>query len=285
VAPAGWIADDPERRRRVSRPVTVVTYLWAGGRDYVPERVNTLYSMFARHCPSMDRFVCVTDDFGPELFSAGIDVVLTPPIALELSGYTTPMKPHFPSCYRRLYTFSEEAAAWGERLFQTDIDCVVTRSMEPLLDRAEDFVGWRPYAEWMAGHRIRRIGGGSFLLRSGSHADIWRDFIADPQGSIDRALAAGYRGSDQALMSHRLQSCALWDRHCGIYKITDLVDLAEQGRRRPPTRRRRFPEKRPGRIARYLPLPPDARIVHFLGPDGQKPWDYMDWPWVAENWR
>lgn len=244
------------------RSVTVVTYLWNGGKDYSPESVNVLYGMFRRRCPSMGRFICVTDGFDGGQFSQGIELVPTPEQAKKLSRFSTPYKPHATSCYRRLYTFSENAREWGEWVFQTDIDCVLTDSIEPLLEQGEDFVGWRPESV-SSSMSPRRVAGGSFLLRTGSRTSVWDNFVRRPEAMIDQASRLGFRGSDQAVMSMMLRDCAVWPRDCGIYRIGDIAkDRSQQ-----------------------FGLPQGARIVHFLGPNGAKPWDYMHIPWVEQNWR
>lgn len=243
--------------------ISVVTYLWSGGKDYSPESVNVLYGMFRRNCPQMTRFICVTDGFDDSQFAKGIEVVPTPKAAKKVAGLETPNKPHAPSCYRRLYTFSEQAREWGEWVFQTDVDCVVTGSIEPLLHDPQDFVGWRPITEWRLGIP-RRVGGGSFLLRTGSRTEVWERFARRPDRVIDEAVSSGFRGSDQAVMSLMLRGCAVWPKDCGIYRIGDFEKLNP-----------------------YAPLDlvEGTKIVHFLGPNGGKPWNYMHIPWVEQNWR
>lgn len=242
--------------------ISVVTYLWNGGKGYLPESVNVLYRMFRRQCPSMRRFICVMDGFERHQFDEGIEVIPTPEEALKVSHYGTPNKPHAPSCYRRLYSFSDGARDWGEWIFQTDVDCVLTDSIEPLLHNPKDFVGWRP--QWINTPRKMRVGGGSFLLKTGSHRRVWQRFSRHPRWVIEQASRAGFRGSDQAVMSHMLRGCAVWPQDCGIYRIGDLARLAP---------------------AAPFTLPKGARIVHFLGPNGAKPWNHMHIPWVADNWQ
>lgn len=243
--------------------ITVLTYLWNGGKDYSPVSVNVLYGMFRRHCPSMNRFICVAEGFDDGQFAEGIEVVPMPRAAKKLADLETPNKPHAPSCYRRLYTFSEQAREWGEWVFQTDVDCVLTGSIEPLLENPQDFVGWRPASEWKFGVQ-KRVAGGSFLLRTGSRTDVWERFSWRPDRVIDLAVRLGYRGSDQAIMSMMLQGCAVWPKDCGIHRIGDF---------------------RKANSAEPFALPPGSRIVHFLGPNGEKPWNHLHVPWVEMNWR
>lgn len=226
---------------------TVACWLW-GGRGYEPRHVNVLHRMFRRHLAEDHRFVCITDEprrrFGP-----GIEVMPTPESALSIATLPSPEGRRFPSCYRRLWMFSQDAMRLGERVMLTDIDVVLTGDVSHLLTGDADFVGWRPRMSW--GHNSRRIGGGLYVMRPGSRAHVWEEF--NGARSIAEARRAGYRGSDQAWMSYQLRGCALMSQ--GIYSIRDL---------------------------RGGHLPGDACLVQFNGPT--KPW-HSTLPWVREHWR
>lgn len=234
--------------------LSIVCWLWdePGRRKYLPEHVNVLQRMFARTLSMPHRFICVADD--AQGFTPAVEVVITPAPAREAGRLRSPEGSRFPSCYRRLWTFSEDAqAAFGDLVFLTDIDIVLTADIAPLVDRTEDFVGWRPMARW--GKRNDRIGGGMYLLRTGSRPKVWTEF----QGakSIARARAAGFRGSDQAWLSYCLGQEPAWPQKCGLYSIRDLHDGRD-------------------------PLPDDARLVQFNGP--AKPWDSKI-EWVRQHWQ
>lgn len=234
--------------------LTVVTWLWNEGfRDYAPHHVNVLARMFARHMDIPHRVVCVTDEVGG--FDPGITVVRTPGPAARLATLRTPEGPRFPTCYRRLWTFSREATdVLGERILLCDVDLLLARNVTHLAQRTEDFVGWRPRIKW-GNHR--RVGGGLFLLRAGARAHVWDRFQG--QSSIAEAHRAGYRGSDQAWLSYALQeeNVPTWPHSSGIYSIRDLRNGA-------------------------LPLPADAALVQFNGPT--KPWA-SQLAWAREHWR
>lgn len=239
--------------------LTVHCYLWReqGGRDYRPEHVNTLARMVRRHLHVPHRFVCVTDEPGD--YDAGVDVVPLPEEARGLAALRTPEGARFPSSYRRLWSFSPEAVVLGERLLMLDIDCVVTGDITPLVERGDDFVGWRPRHAW--GRNQQRVGGGTWLLRAGTKADVWHTFHADPTRTIQRAREAGHRGSDQAILSWQLyDERHVWPADCGIYASQDML-----------------------RPHRHALLPADARVVHFNGT--QKPWTAGHIPWVKEHYR
>jgi len=235
--------------------ISIVCYLWRGHdprRVYLPAHVNTLRRSLARHMSIPFRFICVADETSG--FDPDVEVIETPRAAVQAGQLESPEGRRFPSCYRRLWGFSAEARELlGDRILVTDIDAVPTADWAPLIDRPEDFVGWRPLMRW--GDKPR-IGGGIYLLRTGTRTHVWESFKG--QSSVAQARAAGYRGSDQAWMSYLLGTGeATWSEPSGIYSIRDLAD----GKR---------------------PLPADARLVQFNGP--RKPWD-SPLPWVKEHWH
>lgn len=243
----------------------VVCFLWQGtnlARDpatreprlYEPVHVNVFARMFARHLCIPHKVFCIAD---AEMcvkggFDPGIEVIPLPANARWLADLKSPEAGRFPTCYRRLWMFSEEAAALADRFLVADIDLVLTRDVTPLAERTEDFVGYRPKAQW---GQAQRIAGGLYLLRAGSRTKVWTGF--EGLRSIKIARMAGYRGSDQAWMSYCLgKDAATWGDDAGIYSIRDLNNGT-------------------------LPLPPDARLVQFNGP--QKPWS-TNLPWAKAAW-
>lgn len=235
--------------------ISIVTWLWTGtglgDRPYAPEHVNTLRRAVARQLSLPHRFVCVADS--AEGFDPEVEVFLTPPEARAIGELRSPEGGRFPSCYRRLWNFSEGAKALGDRLFCIDIDGIPTKPWDPFFTRTEDFVGWRPYRDW--GRKLR-FGGGTYLLKAGTRTRVWTDFTGQP--SIAKARAAGFRGSDQAWISYCLGGREpYYGKDVGIYSIRDMK-------------------------GREHKLPSDARLVHFNGPS--KPWT-SKLPWVSEHWR
>lgn len=234
--------------------LTIVTFLWNEGfRDYRPEHASTLRKMIARHLSIPHRFVCIADD--PSAFGDDVEVIQTPVAAKKLGELRSPEGARFPSCYRRLWMFSDEARVLGERVLLLDVDLVVCEDFASIVDRDEDFVGWRPYRDWGA---QMRFGGGIYLLRTGSRTKVWTDFHG--ADSIAKARRNGFRGSDQAWISYKLGSTEpYWDKSAGIYSVRDFSPLTD--------------------------LPKGAKIVQTNG--GMKPWSdsARSIPWIAENWR
>jgi len=233
--------------------LAVVCFLWCdGSRDYRPKHVDVLASMVRRHLPVPHEFVCFTDQSG---FSSDVRALPLPDAAHAAARMATPEGAQFPSSYRRLWLFSREATEIADRVLLLDIDCVIPRDLSPLLEIDADFVGWRPNYAWGT---ERRFGGGTWLLRTGTHTEVWDDFGAD---GIKAARAAGFRGSDQAWISYKLAACApAWPRSVGIYQSQDM------------------------RASGYRTLPPDARIVHFNG--HPKAWELAGRiEWIRRHWQ
>lgn len=224
-------------------------------RSFRAGDVNRLAELFKLHLPIPHRFVCIADD--PEGFSDRVHVIKTPEAALAVGNIRSPEGDRFPSCYRRLWAQSEEAAKLlGPRVLLGDIDMIPVRDLSPIVDRTEQFVGWRPFRDW---GRKMRIGGGLYLFTPGAHAKVWADFVKNPQAAVAEARLAGFRGSDQAWLSYKLAGkVPVYGRDSGLYSIRDLgADHA---------------------------LPTDARLVQFNGP--AKPWSYRGRAmWVAQHWK
>lgn len=237
---------------------TICTWLWNDGSTrsgcFAPVHVNVLQRMFARHLPEAHRFVCITDY--KDGFDPAVEVMSTPSAAQAVGHLRSPEGGRFPSCYRRLWMFSDEARCLGERVLLVDIDLVVVNDLRPIFDRKEDFVGWRPFRDW--GNQLR-FGGGIYLLTPGTRTHVWTDFDGAP--AIARARQAGFRGSDQAWLSYKLGPTEpYWGRESGIYSVRDFrLDLDK--------------------------CPADARLIQCNGP--VKPWmaGGQQVAWIKENWR
>lgn len=231
---------------------SVVCWIWGGGtRQYTPQHVNVLARMFKRHLAEEHRFVCVTDE--TKGFDKGVEVFPTPKQAVEVGRFKSPEGVRFPSCYRRLWMFSEGAKVLGDRLLLIDVDLVLLKDITPVFDLTQDFVGWRPYRDWGA---QMRYGGGIYLLTPGTRRHVWEKF--DGQPGINRARAAGFRGSDQAWLSYMLGPKEVhWPKSAGIYSIRDFPQTPNA----PPA---------------------DARLVQFNGP--VKPWN-SPLVWARQHWR
>lgn len=235
-------------------PITFLCWRWkptAGYRStYKPETVHALRAMVARHYAAPHRFLCVTDD------TAGLEGIETFPLWPDGANLRNPHGGHNPSCYRRLKAFSADAREWfGERIVSLDLDTVIVRDIQPLFDRAEDFVIWGesdfPRTQW--------FNGSLWYLRAGTRTQVWTQF--DPKHSPKIAAAAGARGSDQGWISYILgPKEATWGRRDGVYSFRKHI-LPTGGH-----------------------LPSDARIVNFHG--NVDPWSQsaQRLHWVREHY-
>lgn len=186
-------------------------------RLFQSKHVNVVYSMISRWYPRPFRMICITDD--AKDLDPRIEVLPMPAAARRMLSLKNPTGARFPSCYCRLWIFSKEAAAMGERIFQLDIDCLIVGDLTPLIDRDEDFVGWTD-RHFEPG----KIAGGAFMLRTGSMPELWDDF--NPAKSPAVASKAGYQGSDQGWMSYRIGKLrADKSRRIGEWRDHGLVKL------------------------------------------------------------
>lgn len=246
----------------------VVVWLWDGGheatkRNYTPEHVNTLARSVLRHVSKPTHFICISDT--SQGLSSQVEWLKTPEAALRWRNLASPEGVRFPSCYRRLWNFSADAAKLlGPRILALDIDIVVMRSIDCLFNRKEDFVGWRPKTRW---GRADRIGGGTYLLKTGTRAKVWEEFRG--KLSIEKAALHGFRGSDQAWLSFMMHAEPVYAQNEGVYTMNDLTVYAK------------WPNQDWPKIS-YLDPPPEACVIHFNG--YEKPWQ-SDKEWVIENWR
>ena len=232
----------------------VVTFKWAPAPGYhtrfEAEHVNVMARMVQRFYPAPHEFVCITDD------AAGLSPdIRAIPLWSDFADLPNPNGASFPSCYRRLKLFSEEAAELvGERFVMIDLDCVITGDLHAIWNRKEDFVILR------SAHPQLLYSGAMMLMRAGARSRVWTDF--DPSESPARARAARHFGSDQAWISTYLgPGEACWTPNDGVYSFYKHI-LPNDGA-----------------------LPEGARLVNFHG--AVNPWDprvYDKLPWVREYW-
>ena len=234
--------------------ISIVCFKWRprfGYRStYPPEVVNTLRRMVARQYSKPHRFICVTDD--GEGLDPEVEVV---PLWDDHAEVPNPSFNTGPSCYRRLKVFARDmGGVLGERFCCMDLDVVITRSLDPILDRAEDFIAWQnPDPRWP-------LNGSMFMLTAGARPEVWESF--DPKTSPAISHGAGCRGSDQGWMSYVLgKNAATWTKDDGIFSYRDHIARNKNK------------------------LPHAARMVFFHG--HWDPWDpevHKVAPWVREHY-
>jgi hypothetical protein len=229
----------------------VVCWKWKPARPYRStydgKAVNVLRNMVARHYLKPHRFSCITDD------ASGIDTgIRIIPLQHHFADVANPSNIANPSCYRRLWGFSEEAReVIGERFVSLDLDVVITNDISPLFDRTEDFVIWGGQA--LGPGRL-----GSYNWYNGS---FWKEF--DPKVSPMKAHMAGNRGSDQGWIAYALgPKQAMFGKEDGIHSFRNHIQ---------PNNGKLFG---------------NTRIVVFHGK--HDPWHadiQTQYPWIKEHYR
>lgn len=185
----------------------VICWLWdqPGVRTaYQPWHVRVWAAMIRRHL-TMDHTLAVVTDVEGD-FGDGVEVI-KPPGEFEDVRIPT-WKEHRPQCLRRLAIFRPDAAdLFGtDRVVCTDLDLVVCKSLDPVLDIKEDFKIAR------GTHRRRRYNGSLMSLRLGSRSKVYNEFT--PEAAIQAGLV--HTGSDQSWIAHCLPNEKVWTPEDGV---------------------------------------------------------------------
>ena len=228
--------------------ISIVTFLWNDGfRDYSSDHVNILAKSVEDLVSLQHKFICVYDQVDPEGFDhSRVTSIPLPDSAKWTRNLKNPVSDRLPSSYRRLWAFSKEAECLGERILLLDVDCLIVADLKPLFEYSDaDFVGWKPRLEF-PGKKTKepkRIGGGTWLLRTGTNTHIWENLS---EHGVLKAKNAGWKGSDQAWLSYNFaDSCVCWPKDMGIYNNQETRLWKSN-------------------------IPEDAKIIHFNGKE--KPW-------------
>lgn len=236
--------------------LTVACFYWRDNQDrcqnvyqYSSEDVTLLRNQVRRNLSRDHEFVCVTDrpkEIDPDIRTVPLDKRL-----------------HIPGGrYAKLQVFPQIAAETiGERVLTLDMDSVITRPIDHLVDRDEDLVLWRN-PNW--GLKRRAYYNTSVMLvRPGARAEIYNRF--DPRVSHDEAARmTGWGGTDQRFISWIAgREEAHWTAADGIYGAGRLGDYC------------------PGMATTVLPE--NACIVTFPGRRHPKmPKVQEKHPWIVE---
>lgn len=191
--------------------------------SFGPSTVNVLRSMVARNLKLPHRFTCVTDD------SRGIDgdiriVDINSLASAKYARVPNPSSVRNPSCYRRLFLFSDEARdVFGMKVVSMDLDMVVVDDLTPLFDRDVDFVIWGGQTVQPNVPQVYNWFNGSLMMhKPGTRTKVWTDF--DPRTSPAKANQNGCRGSDQGWISYALgRSESTWGCADGVYSYRNHV--------------------------------------------------------------
>lgn len=210
--------------------------------------MNTLQSMVSRNLKIDHRFVCVTDD--PSGIACDTVPLWDEPKIILPRGK--------PNCYRRLKAFAPDAKdIFGtEWLLSLDLDTVIVDDITDLVTSKMS----KPFTIWGDTAKNTLYNGSMWLLKLGSHPDVWTDLPRDPH-AVTRAR--NIIGSDQAWISHKLgPGQPTWGTSDGVYSYRVHLKSGLTG------------------------LPDNAKIVFFHG--RIDPWDNIakaKSPWISDFYK
>lgn len=176
----------------------MLTWLWSqpnGRAKFTAEHVNIWAAMIRRHCTLDLELACVTDM--PEGIDPSIRIIAPPGFHDGLQ--TSRWQGGRPSCYRRLSLYAPNAADLfgAERICSTDLDVVITGSIDAVLDRPEDLVLCAPSSP----NNPRFLYNGSMqMLTAGARPAVYERFTPAEAELASRRFV----GSDQAWLAHVL---------------------------------------------------------------------------------
>jgi len=224
--------------------LSVLTFKWRSDpnarEQFTAQHVNILYAMVKRNLTLPFNFFCITDDF------TGIrsEVNL---VKLWDEPYIERWNPSHPNCFRRLKIYSQEAKKlFGEKILLLDLDMIILKNINDLVDREQDFVAWNK-----GGTKYQ---GAIILHKTGTRSFLWDEFNSDIPKLIKKEKRVG---SDQAWVSMRLgPDEAVWTPKDGIYSYKVHI------------RRKPFPE--------------NVKIILCHGKP--KPWQINE-SWIQEHYH
>ncbi len=171
---------------------------------YTGEHIEAWRNMIDRHLSIPHEFICFTDQ--PEQVPEGIRYEEIPDDTfLDYGG-----------CFVRLAEFSPNVALniIGGRFVDIDLDCVITDSLDPLLQRKEPMVVYK-----VASRGSWRIQGSIWMSDPAAFPELWEDFREEDlvyykkrmrkktiRQYINRyALEAGHNlGTDQSWLNYKV---------------------------------------------------------------------------------
>lgn len=234
--------------------LTVVSWLW--GDKYGESDVAKLRRGLKTHLQQEHRFVLISDR-GPS-YADHLAIPLHDYPLLRTKG-----------CFARLRLFDPGFQKWfksTDRIVCIDLDVVVTGPLDPLFNRAENFV----ILHGANAVNPCPVNGSLWMLRPGYRPDVWSDF------SLEAAQKVPFFEfpDDQGWMHHKIPNAAAWHvgSRSGVYAFMKpgwpIVTRTEIDK--------------PGQQKLDGGLPGDARLVVF--PGWRSPEKFKHLSWVKESW-
>src|SRR5262245_49298135 len=225
--------------------LAICTWLW--GNKYGTQDVYKLKRAIDRNIGQVYRFIMITEETRPISKQTLSGVERYPIIDLKLLST--------PGCFARLRMFDPKWQAQlkiDDRLVCLDLDVVITRKIDALFNRPENFV-------ILAGANSVNpcpFNGSVMMLRPGYHEYVFSDW------TFMKSVALPYHDfpDDQGWIAHKIPNAATWKAgtESGIYAF-----------------------KKPG-WPHGLNLPMDAKMVVF--PGKRQPSQYIGLSWVEQHW-
>lgn len=211
-------------------PLNIVTWRW--GDKYPSSYVEKLKRALARHVKQEYKFSVMAPSEG--------DLYLT----------------DIPGCFCRMRMFDpawQEQHGFTGRIVCLDLDLIVTGNLDELFDRPEDFV----ILQGANASNPCPYNGSVMMLRTGTNAQIWKDFHIEEVATIEHYEFP----DDQGWLAHKLPNAAGWrvGKESGIYAF-----------------------QKPG-WPKGVDLPSGARLVAF--PGWRDPSMFNNLQWVREHWQ
>lgn len=206
----------------------IICYKW--GTKYPAEDVNILQSMVAKNLSIPHRFHCITDD------AAGLNPDVNIHQLPDLG---------FDGIWRKLWTFSDGFLGLdGSLVVSLDLDVVIVDSLDFIAERPElDFVIARNWSRNLETKGGARGSGSLYRLRVGSMAEIWEQFITDPNAAIEKFHGKNREIGEQNWLENHVKEwnffpenkVVSFKRHCGARGRKILgVNTAKFGAARVP---------------------------------------------------
>lgn len=226
--------------------LAVVTWLW--GDKYGDDDVQKLRKGISRHLEQDHSFSVMRP--------ARDDEHLT-----KIKGCFCRLRMFDPKWQRKV--FSEKV----DRIVCIDLDVVITGPLDPLFNRAENFV----ILHGANAVNPCPVNGSLWMFRPGYRPDVWSDFSLEAAEKLPRHEFV----DDQQWMFHKIPDAAAWHvgPRSGVYAFMKpgwpIVTQEEIGK--------------PGRRELDGGLPSDARLVVF--PGWRSPEKFKHLKWVEEHWK
>jgi len=238
--------------------LTICTFLWHDDHAkhkeiyrYTPHHVFRTKRGIDKHLTIPHDFVVVTDR--PEMFKESADIHV---VKLDKTTFIPGTR------FAKLMLWREDISnIIGQRIGYIDLDCVITRSLDPIFNRTEDVVLWRN-PRYGIKERRARYNTSIILLNAGARPHLYNKFNPAKHPQKLREIGSG---TDQAWVSSQISKTdeAYWTSADGVYNASTLRDITPE-------------------IKTELPV--DARIVFFPGmAEPEMPEIQNIHPWIEEH--